>query len=56
MSMQKRLEKIYELVDKVSSKKEPVKSRKKKRFKFKEFIKTSNNQILITLKHFVIRV
>lgn len=32
--------KLYELVDKVSSKKEPVKSRKKKRFKFREFIKS----------------
>jgi hypothetical protein len=31
--------KLYEIVNKVN-KKEPVKSRKKKRFKFKEFIKS----------------
>jgi hypothetical protein len=35
--------KVYNFVDvvnKISTKKEPVKSRKKKRFKFKEFIKS----------------
>lgn len=32
--------KLYDFVDKLSSKKEPVKNKKRKRFKFRDFIKS----------------
>jgi hypothetical protein len=32
--------KLYDFVDKLSSKKEPVKKKKRKRFKFRDFIKS----------------